>query len=82
MLSNLPSTIEEGSDPSLDAEAAMQTLYKHVKSLISYECSNASGVPITPAPKTKSFNLQPDEYTSHLSFSMRHQVLLPRPRRH
>lgn len=78
VLSNLPSTIEEGSDPSVDAQAAIQTVYKHVKSLIAYECSSTGGVSKAAAPKKKSsFSPDTDDDTSDSNVSMRHQVLRP-----
>jgi hypothetical protein len=74
MLSNLPSTIEEGSDPSVDAEAAMQTIYKHVRTLISHECSPVGGVSDPQALKKESFSPGAEEDTIDPIMSMRQQV--------
>lgn len=76
MLASLPSTLEEGSDPSLDAEAAMQTVYKHVKAMISSESStnNEDVSSRASSRKKKSFCADADEDFSSPSISMRRQV--------
>jgi hypothetical protein len=75
MLSNLPSTIEEGSDPSLDAEAAMQTIYKHVRFLIAHEWSSCGGRTRPPALKQETSDPRAeDDNSSAANQPMRQQV--------